>query len=195
MSQTRDRYQLIVDVVATQMNGMSAVRPRVSGGRRFTTKAPRPRAGHVTRRAPGTANMAAVVAAARYNQVPPRPIFLAVLRFVSSNVDIERKRGRLRRWTGTVVRTTSGGTVAGQTSNSAPDLPAERAHSSPTVDHVQKGIDGAVTQSHYLTDREHFIKFDVVPGVDAHQTYDEVGSPADDESDDDQHRHLDDAAL
>ena len=203
----------------------------------------------MTRRAAGTANMAAddviAAAAARYKPLPPRPTALAAS--VSGRVDRGKRQRRLGRWTGTAdgavsgtilhqgpmivsllfsgvgpaqgwyaqsrlarpwlgpgmaykIRTlgrwtgatdgASGGTVAGRASNSTPDLPEEHAHGSPTVDHVQQRVDGAVTERHDLTDRQHLVQLDLVVGVDSDQTHHEVRRPAQDESRHDQHGHL-----
>ena len=105
-------------------------------------------------------------------------------------VDTGGRRQWLERQAGTGRRTAVGDPVAGQTSNPTSDLPEERADGSAAVDHVEQRVDGAVTESHDLTDRQGLVQLDTIVGVDTDQTDDEVRSPAEHEADNDQHCHL-----
>ena len=45
-------------------------------------------------------------------------------------------------------------------------LPAEGADSSAAVDHVEQRVDRAVTERHYLAERQRIVELDTIVGVD-----------------------------
>jgi len=174
---------------------VTPVQPVVGRGGRFATRTRRPAAGHVTRSAPGTGKLAEVsFAAARHKPLPLCPTTPAVVASVFGHVGAGTKRVQLDGRAGARGRA-MGGPVARQTLNSTSHLPEEGAHGSPAVDHVQQWIDGAMAERHDLTERQSLVQLDPIVGVDPDKTDDEVRRPAEQETDDDEHRHLNHGPL